>query len=58
MRYEEYEYIETIYEQCEEIKRGKSMTQEERDREDFIGLIMGVVGIAITGFIIFWFIHH
>lgn len=50
MREEEYDYLDVIYEQCQEIERRESMTQEERDMEDFIG---GVIGIVIIGLIIF-----
>lgn len=57
MRAEEYDYLETIYEEYQENERRNSMTQEERDKEDFVDGAISIVGIVIIGLIIFLIQH-
>lgn len=53
MRAGEYEHLEQLFEEYQEINRRDSMAQAERDRED---LYSNIMGIAFIGAVIFLYV--
>lgn len=53
MRAEEYDYIDSIYEQCEQIKNQESMTPKELKLENIYSVVGGLI---ILGLLLYFII--